>query len=501
MDNFPDQTWGDYDKSQGPSARWYVIPVAIAIVLFIPCVFFGPGPGHRLVVFVAFVNCLLIAGASIFFIRTHTLQGLIPILFLIWFGLGWPVASIIFAVWYPEIFYTTMAAKSYHLEGNLRLQTALLTFLIAYITILMFFMPRGERNLPIVNVSAPSQRAIPVVVLLTAFALFFFTVTSLFQASGLIGYFGHGFFKYFNALPFIIGAYWIHVTKKSRIFLCILFLGCGYIFTIANARGMAIAPIALFFLGLLFCSAIKQRTKFIMIITVALLFPAYLVIGNTTRLLTNEIGFSDFAYRVQALGRWREVYQQSDSVASTFGRLFSTGGHSIVTRTPEEVPYMEFSLGKYTMEFVTKILIPGRLYNISYYSSSITLRDYDIRVSEETSVELSMVGAFWRYGGYFPVLIGGVIVGLFHTGLGYLLRGAMRKSALRGIFFLAGITYHLIWAQNLNFILHAKNLLWSFVIYALLYHIVLKLLVGAEDPARPITTVPRGQLEPHRVGI
>src|SRR5687767_8305613 len=94
---------------QAPTSRskvlWFTLPVVIPL-LVLPAVIVVATPVEYLGgSLLAYLNCLICGAVMVRFVRQRTLEGLIPVLFLTWMMLAWPVASIYFAIFYPEARY------------------------------------------------------------------------------------------------------------------------------------------------------------------------------------------------------------------------------------------------------------------------------------------------------------------------------------------------------------------------------------------------------------
>jgi hypothetical protein len=220
------------------------------------------------------------------------------------------------------------------------------------------------------------------------------------------------------------------------------------------------------------------------------LFPLAMVVSDTTRIVTNSIGFTDINARLGALNQWQDVLLQTPVLTSTFGRLFFIGGHSIITLSPEHYPYIDFSPSRYAFEFVMRML-PKRFFGTLYYSEqpNIILRLYGFLITPETSYPLSTVASLYMLGGVVPVAVGGALIGLFHSTVGYGLRRARRRSPYLALIVFAMISTELLWGQNRDPISHVRSILWNGTAGVILFQFVIRPLVG--DVARVRRHVPR----------
>jgi len=208
--------------------------------------------------------------------------------------------------------------------------------------------------------------------------------------------------------------------------------------------------------------------------------------------LTGTIGFSDLGDRIQALAHWHEVVSTTPVLASTFGRLFFTGGHTIVTMSPAEFPYVHFSPSAYLWEFLTRML-PRKAVFESYYSANpnLILMRYDFLITEETSVPVSFVGSLYMLGGILPVVLGGIVIGLFHSlvsrGLGVL----SRHSRYLALFVFAMLAPSLLWAQNLDPITHVRGVVWAGLSAVIVYQLAIRPFVTEPVRVRRVRRIRR----------
>jgi hypothetical protein len=256
-----------------------------------------------------------------------------------------------------------------------------------------------------------------------------------------------------------------------------IFLPCFvFFYTLGNARLMAMMPTMLFIFGVLFASKISPKTKLIILVSLVLLVPIYLVIGNATRILTGSIGFENLGYRFEALKDWRQAAQQTTPLRALFGRLFFTAGHTIIIETPEYYPYRDFEFIPYFKEFFL-MLLPGRIYYRPYYSGSIVLTDYGFMITEQTSVEVSLIGNLWLMGGAWIVFIGGI----FTAGLQYLLikviRRAWRRSQFKAMLYVGLISSLLFGASGQDIMSNWRNIVWQ-LIYGFLFYLFIGFISG-----------------------
>jgi hypothetical protein len=143
------------------------------------------------------------------------------------------------------------------------------------------------------------------------------------------------------------------------------------------------------------------------------------------------------------------------------------------------VPYQRFSLVAYSKEVLTS-LIPGRIYYKPHYRGSQILLDYGFNITEETAVGLSMVGSFWFLGGYVPVFFGGIGLGLLHWLVIVILRHAWVVSKAKAFLYFSIFGPTIVWASRVDLISHWRDLVYRFVMAALLYQVI-RFIIGDYD--------------------
>jgi hypothetical protein len=100
------------------------------------------------------------------------------------------------------------------------------------------------------------------------------------------------------------------------------------------------------------------------------------------------------------------------------------------------------------------------------FHGSAVLRKYGFLITDETSVEVSMVGSLVYHGGLVGLGIGGLLLGFFHLILSRTIAAQAHFSdtalALTG-----GIVATNAWAYNVDIISHAKIHVWTSVYIAI----------------------------------
>ena len=474
-------------------ARSPVIWVGAIAAVVAPVVISVTAPHEQLAgALVAYLNLLVFGVAAAYFISSGTLQGLIPVIFLTWLEAAWPLASIYFATQCPEYAYVTTVDERQFLFRNLWVQTVTLAFVLAYLGTTFAFRGRATAwSMPLS--SASSARRVPgVVLVLVIGAITLHAVSKVVTLPDVIQYFADGGYLYLHGLMFMVGALFLRLRVHTRSW-ALLFMGLAASFyVLGNARGQAGLPVALFLAGIVLLSDLKYHWKAWIVTVACVSFPLALVIANTTRQMTGTIGFGDLASRLRALGQWHEVVSTTPVLASTFGRLFFIGGHTIVTMSPEQFPFVDFAPLTYVWEFLTRLL-PRRLMFDSYYSANpnVILMRYDFLVTEETSVPVSLIGSLYMLGGLTPVMLGGMAIAMFHCLVARCLGRLARYSPYLGLFVFAMIATNLLWAQNLDPITHVRGVVWAGVAAIVLYQLVLRPFLAEPVRMRRRRRIPR----------
>lgn len=466
----------DSDQAESTNYRmgWFSWPMIAGLAALLLLIMFKAGP-HKGMVFSAYLNCIIGVFAVLFFFRINTLESRIPAFFLPLLIIAWPLASIYMAMYAPDTAYHLLTGKVIpFISDNLKLQNSVLLFLLGYLPLLLV----GLRKQPSAG-EAAIRNPQRVADFTTLFALMIFASNAVSKVVALPGpllYVVDGLLIYIQGILFISGALITKMSGKVKLALLIGLPAIIFFYTLGNARGLAARPFAMFIFGILFFSEIKPNKKIIILSVIVVFIPSYMVIGNVTRRLTKSVGFENLGERWDALKQWRSATKGASPIAETLGRLFFTGGHSIITRTPEEYPFIDFYPGAYVKEaFLT--LLPRRFYYHPHYSGNWILLRYGFNISETTSVEVSMLGNMWLSGGYPFVFLGGLMMGLFHLFLAMVVRVAWKKSGLMALLFFGLIGGHLVGAAGLDFIHQWRRMIWC-LIFGYVFYLFLGFVSG-----------------------
>ncbi|MHC4757359.1 MAG: hypothetical protein ACYTE8_01755 [Planctomycetota bacterium] len=456
------------------SFRWFSRPV-IAVLLILPVLMVFKAQAYIAIVLLAYLNCIIGAWAVIAFAKKGRVDSLIPVIFLPLLIIGWPLASIYFAMFFPEISYGLGFRAVSHLSGNERIQFAVLLFLLGYLP-LTFFSLRKSTEVEGGRILYPSK-IIGITTFLGMTVLSLHAISRVAPFPGFLEYLINGLLKYTFGVFFVSGALLTYMSKRMKILLGIFFPCVVFFYTLGNARMWAMMPALLFIFGVLFASKISPRTKLIILVSLVLLVPMYVVVGNATRVLTGSIGFENLGYRFEALKDWRQAVQQTTPLRSFLGRLFFTAGHTIVTETPEYYPYRSFGFIAYFKEFFL-MLLPGRIYYNPYYSGSLALRNYGFMIIPgQTSVEVSLLGNFWLIGGPWFVFMGGVFTAALQYLLIKVIRRAWRRSQFKALLYVGLISNLLIGACGQDIMSNWRNIVWQ-LIFGFVYYIFIGFIAG-----------------------
>jgi len=460
------------DKLVKAALLAFIILMPVVIVLVVPREF-------RATAFLAFINCTIVALVLRHLLLKGTLAAMVPVIFLPYFTAGWSISTLYFAIFYPYQAYYAVNEGQIEIsffDSGVKVQMVVLVFLLSYLSVVLTALrregtrPEGRIANPLLFTYAATSIGLGII--------FFNALSKILLSEGFFRYVAGALFNYFWGLLFITGAFIKTIPRIVRLLIFSL-LGMAVLFyTIGNARGMAIFTVAMFLFGILFFSAYSKKTKALIMLCLLVAFPMYVMVSNTTRALTGDIGFKDFFYRLNLLTEWRSATADKSAVATTLGRLFHMAGHSIVTRTPSDLPYHPLSPLGFVREMAVS-LVPG---HISYYTATGLLLDYGFRIIPGvTSVEVSLIGGCWLLGGWIAIIVGGLAIGFFHWWLIKILQRASQISKMKAFVYFSVYAPILLWATN-----HQPILYWRIMIYAMVFAFViyqiLRFTIG--DPGR-----------------
>ena len=293
-----------------------------------------------------------------------------------------------------------------------------------------------------------------------------------------------GFYNYSVGLYLVLGALSPYMSHLLRLFLVPFFALHLFVFAVGNARLPGLLPILWFCAGYLFLSGVPAKRKGTLLVILLTALPVYIVLGNTTRTVLGTVGFENFGRRLDVLvqgARGSEV-DSLGALTSTMSRVFMTGGHSIIVRTPDSQPYFPFSPGAYLQEMVMSLL-PGILYFEPYYRTNWHLLRYGFNIGP-TSIEISLLGHFWMMGGWVAVFLGGLATALLHGTALEIVRRARKVSWTKALIYMAFLGSAMFDCFGGDFIGTFRTVIWRALMAFLVYQMV-RLVIGesGEDVA------------------
>jgi len=418
----------------------------------------------------AYVNCLLYGVFAIHFIKNGSLGCLIPLIAPVWLILGNCVGIIYFSFFYPDAVYTTMAGEISYFAGGIRYQLAIFIFLLAYF-VSMSWLLRNDG----VILQHPSMVSKYVGYLSIAFAVPIICLHMLTMAATLtnfIGVWGHRLYNYYVTLLFVAGVVIVRLSRVVKTAL-VVFLAIVLVFySMGSSRAWAIFPIASLISGLFFFSEVKARTKVILLVSGIVVLPWFMLISNVTRLVLGGAGhFEDLPYIWSTLKDWKQITKHVPADVTFFGRMFFPAGNVIVAYSPTQYPYRHFSAAGYAKEALVCMLpLPVQKFTgimlderEAQYTGWWMLLQYDIFVSESTSVPPSTIGNLWMFGGYIPVFIGGFLLALIHSFIAWIVRSGWRRSPDRGVFYFSVFYFIIFWSLNWDLIHIWRTIVLQFI--------------------------------------
>ena len=466
----------------GRELRWFSWPM-VAFGIILPLIILVKvNEEHRLGAFLAYLNCVIIVWLMIHTLKRDALLGVLLLVCLPFLMFAWSGSCLYFAVFNIPVQYGTLRRFIPHMEGFVRVQLAVLTFLAGYVPVLLLLFHKRSRGrgLPVV-----SPRRILAVV-----GLFLFVLTAVFDLTlmagiGLGAGFGvrwwiQGIFNYCVGLFAVIGGLITFASKKYIAGLIALLAVHMFIFAAAGKRVFGLYPVFFISIGLFFLSSLSAKKKLSLFGIVLAGFLLYMLLGMAGRRHGERTGFTHFGQRIGQLFDPSTWGEGPGVVTNTMTRLFMTGGHSIITRTPEEVPYFEFEAGTYAQEMVTGLFVPGTFYFRPYHRSNYHLSRYDIMLGT-TSVEISLVGHFWMMGGSIAVFIGGIAVGLTHGFILTLVHRAREVSWTKALIYTSSFAMVMFWTFATDFIGLFRTVFWMWAMAAIVWAAVRRIVPQVVD--------------------
>jgi len=445
---------------------WLKWVIGIALSAMVIAIFIAVPFRHLPGALLAFFNCLVVATAIIKLANKRSLCSVLAITFLIWPTLGWCVGTVYFAIFVPD---TLLLNKS------VKLQAVILLFMVIYLTTI-FYILRKEK--PYTFLPEASARRLNFLVL----ALFTFTAVS-FMATYMLQIWvrtlAGTLFAYSFCLPLVIGAQITYMRRWEKVFAIALFSFLLVFFALANRRRFAVTPIFSFLVGLFLLSRVSAKTKLLILLIGFLGFPTYMIIGNTVREATHEIGYQDWGKKVHAMKEWKYIAAKTKWADTVFGRLFFTGGHAIITETPSRVPYLGFSPTRYLKESAIAFT-PDKFFDRldfeskAKYAGNFILNRYGIvrfYISRKHQTGVTLLGHFWLLGGFLFIIIGAVLVALVQGAVFILINRALRRKPAMALFLTACMLASAIEIPGVDFINAMRLLFWRLVLGTAFYYV------------------------------
>ncbi|MBN1765531.1 MAG: hypothetical protein JW860_09765 [Sedimentisphaerales bacterium] len=449
--------------------------VLVAILLTVP-------KEHKLGALLAFINCIIGSVAIYKMVCKQSLGCLIPAIFLGWKILGWCVAPIYFAIFMPDAGYGIFTWTPY-LAKDVKVQIIVLSFLIPYLLIIFMMMRHQVSYAPTSLQTARRTNLLVIIIFSVGTILYIATGRFVAEQQSYID----TVFKYTEWLPIVLGIQFTYMSRKIKIICLIIFIIRIAFFTLLNRRALAVMPVISLLTGLLLLSQMSRKTKMVIITSLLVVFPAYMVIGNTVRIVAGSLS-GDIQYGLHAMKQWKYIAQESPWAASTFGRLFFNGGHSILSRTPEEVPFVDFSPKQYLKEGVV-VFLPSKFtgalqqqyYLEGIYAGNALLYSYGYQLRREYQVGVSILGHFWSLGGYPYIIIGGILVALLQGVIIFLINRATVRNPEKAVFCLALVLSPVFWMAGRGFIVSVRNLIWYYIFGIVFYYVFIHFFVNQDQ--------------------
>lgn len=460
-----------------PKPTWLKWIIGIGLLTTIITIFIGVHSEHLVGVLLALINCLVVGTAIVKLANKRSLCSVLVIIFLLWPTIGWCLGTIYFAIFMP---HTEL------LNGSAKLQAVILIFMILYLT-LIFYILRDEK--PYMHLAEPAGRRLNFVTLLfLLFTFCFFAVTKVWELPG--GGIAGTLFGYSFCVPLVAGIQATYMRRKDKLFLIVLFGLIVFFFTLANRRRYAMIPILSFLLGYFLLSRGRTKTKLLFVLILLFGFPTYMVIGNTVRYFVGKAGYEDLGKSLYALKGWKYAAEKAEWADSVFTRLFYSGGHAIITETPDSIPYVGFSPVEYIREtsiaFIPEKFMDRKEFEAgAKYAGNYVLNNYGISkfyITREHQVGVTSLGHFWLLGGWPFIIAGAIILALLHGLVFKIINRALIRKPEMALFLTACMLQSVIEMSGIDFINIMRLLFWRMVLGTAFYYIFINPFLKRERP-------------------
>ena len=462
--------------------RWFSWPAVLVFILLPGVILLRVGFEHLAGSLLAYVNCVVIVSAVIYMLKRDPLLGLLPAISFIRLFFGMSGSALYFAIMKMEPEYGTLIRGHFvpFLSGFVKEQLVVALFLVIFIPLLLvFFNIWKEQTGP--PVSYP-RRLTKLIFILCTILMVAFDTGMLLQMGWPGGGFNvqwwlFGLFRYNIGLMIILGALFAFISIRGKCLLAAIFAIHAFVFVVGSMREYGFIPIFFFFVGLFFLSSIAGKKKLITLIVLLAGFSLYMLMGQATR--RYGWGMGGFKARLSHMTDVRTYGELPGPVNQTMGRLFMGGGHSIITRTPEEVPYLDFKPAQYVFE-MGESLLPGIASYHPYYRGNHHLLRYDLNVVT-SSIEISVLGHFWMLGGWFAMAAGAIYAALLQLWILWLIGRARRVSWSKALIYLGvlGSAAYVFWVDDPIFPIHA--IAWRWAMAAIVWAVVRRMVPQVVD--------------------
>lgn len=457
---------------------WLTTPLIIlAVILPFMILFFVPSE-YLISTMLAYVNCWLLGLATCYLASRRTVEAMLPLLGLPMFWAGWPLGNLYFAMFNRNIAMANLINRSpiLFLQDNLRIQLICLVYFSIYLPIVCY-VARRKGPLPRPYIANETRFATAAVV---GIMLMMGPMLLGIATGNETNYVLSGLFKYGQGLLFIAGVLYPAMSHHTRLVL-FTFLGAGLILTtMTSDRGIVAFPVIAAIAGALLLSSLPRRKKMIVAMTIGIGLPFFVLIGQITRDVFGKKGAVDLSAQWQVVKNWRDYQGTATPLDSLFARAHWTGGHSLVSETPEYLPYLNFNFFDYGLEAAASLL-PQRFYYRPYFSGNWILKDYGHLIYEGSSVEVSTLGNAWVMGGYPTVVFCAILMGLMHAAFMLMLRRMWNRSYLKALTILGVLSSLMLICPGWDAIMHFRGLVW-YTAFGWLFYQIMRIFTQADVP-------------------
>ena len=184
----------------------------------------------------------------------------------------------------------------------------------------------------------------------------------------------------------------------------------------------------------------------------------------------------------------------------TMRRFFSGGGHALLVANWDRMRLQDFDLALFGSEFA-EAMLPAYLYGPKdidryRYVGSRILREYGFMITDETSVEVTLIGSLCAAGGPVLVAVGGLVLGIFHLILVRVISRFRRRAwavPFAGCILAIGMAVHLF-----DLIELARTYFWAILyvgivmqLSVLLQRVILRVRVTEGSSVVSISSAPQ----------